>query len=137
MLRNLLMKSKPSFWQKIGLHEWFLKKDPDAGSLAPSGITPNDVFHYIGEKFDESVRQLSFANRVVFYHEYIISFSTADYQEFMESKKGIFGLIQYSDRDPGFIPKKSVPFMRIPCPGLFYSHGTPLSCGVVYSLPIL
>lgn len=87
------MKSKPSFWQKIGLHEWFLKKDPDAGSLAPSGITPNDVFHYIGEKFDESVRQLSFANRVVFYHEYIISFSTADYQEFMESKKGIFGLI--------------------------------------------
>lgn len=89
----MLMKSKPSFWQRIGLHEWFLKKDPDGNTETPSGITPNDVFHYIGEQFDASVQQLSFASRVVFYHEYIICFSTADYQEFMESKKGIFGLI--------------------------------------------
>jgi hypothetical protein len=45
------------------------------------------------EKFDESIQQLSFSNRIVFYHEYIICFNPDDYREFMENKKGIFGLI--------------------------------------------
>jgi hypothetical protein len=39
------------------------------------------------------VQQLSFANRVVFFHEYIIALNIDDYREFMEDKKGIFGLI--------------------------------------------
>ena len=86
------MKSKPSFWQKIGMHEWFLKKNEETSATIPS-ITPNDVYKYIVEKFRESIGQLSFANRVVFYHEYIIGFNPDDYKDFMENKKGIFGLI--------------------------------------------
>ncbi len=86
------MKSKPSFWQKIGMHEWFLKKE-EQPHTAVSAITPNDVYKYIIDKFQESIGQLSFANRVVFYHEYIIAFSSEDYQDFMDNKRGIFGLI--------------------------------------------
>lgn len=88
----MYMKSKPSFWQKIGMHEWFLKKNEEPSATAQS-ITPNDVYKYIAEKFRESIGQLSFANRVVFYHEYIIGFNPDDYKDFMENKKGIFGLI--------------------------------------------
>lgn len=87
------MKPKTSFWQRIGLHEWFLKKDPELTSTLPQALTPNELFHYILKKFDESIQQLSFSNRIVFYHEYIICFSPEDYKEFMENKKGIFGLI--------------------------------------------
>lgn len=87
------MKSKTSIWQKIGLHEWFLKKDPEANARKVPSVTPNDVYKYIGQKFGESVQQLSFANRTVFFHEYIVCFSAEDYQDFMDSKKGIFGLI--------------------------------------------
>lgn len=87
------MKSKTSFWQRIGLHDWFLKKDAEPIHNQRHSLTPNDVFHYILEKFDESIHQLSFSNRVVFYHEYIICFNPDDYKEFMENKKGIFGLI--------------------------------------------
>jgi hypothetical protein len=54
------MKSKPSFWQKIGMHEWFLKKEEEP-SVAVSSITPNDVYKYIIDKFQESIHQLSFA----------------------------------------------------------------------------
>jgi hypothetical protein len=88
------MKPK-SFWQRIGLHNWLLPKDSEQtlSATSVSGLTPNDVFGYIIEKFRESVQQLSFANRMVFYHEYIICFNPDDYQEFMENKKGIFGLI--------------------------------------------
>ncbi|MGN6163450.1 MAG: hypothetical protein ACTHOF_02825 [Flavisolibacter sp.] len=86
------MKSKPSFWQKIGMHEWFLKKNEETAA-AMQTITPNDVYKYIVEKFRESIGQLSFANRVVFYHEYIIGFNPDDYKDFMDNKKGIFGLI--------------------------------------------
>lgn len=87
------MKSKPSFWQRIGLHDWFLKKESArAVELVPL-LTPNDVYKYIMEKFDESIQQLSFANRIVFFHEYIICFNPDDYREFMDNKKGIFGLI--------------------------------------------
>ena len=74
------------------MHEWFLKKDEES-SVAVQSITPNDVYKYIVDKFRESIGQLSFANRVVFYHEYIIGFSTEDYKDFMDNKKGIFGLI--------------------------------------------
>ncbi len=87
------MKSKNSFWQRIGLHEWFLKKETTATTVLPPAITPNDVYKYILEKFNESIGQLSFASRIVFYHEYIICFNPDDYRDFMENKKGIFGLI--------------------------------------------
>jgi hypothetical protein len=86
------MKSKPSFWQKIGMHEWFLKKEEEP-SVAVSSITPNDVYKYIIDKFQESIHQLSFASRVVFYHEYIIAFNPEDYKDFIDNKRGIFGLI--------------------------------------------
>jgi hypothetical protein len=86
------MKSKPSFWQRIGMHEWFLKKEDRPFVHIPT-ITPNDVYKYILDKFQESIAQLSFANRVVFYHEYIIGFNPEDYKDFMDNKKGIFGLI--------------------------------------------
>ena len=56
-------------------------------------LTPNDVYKYIIEKFRHSIGELSFANRVVFYHEFIICFNPEDYREFMDNKKGIFGLI--------------------------------------------
>ncbi len=87
------MKPKTTFWQRIGLHDWFLKKEATQVKEGPVTLTPNDVYHYIVEKFNESVKTLSFANRVVFYHEYIICFNPIDYQEFMDNKKGIFGLI--------------------------------------------
>lgn len=86
------MKSKPSFWQKIGMHEWFLKKD-EVPFEPVSSITPNDVYKYIIEKFQESIHQLSFASRLVFYHEYIIAFNPDDYKDFIDNKRGIFGLI--------------------------------------------
>jgi hypothetical protein len=44
-------------------------------------------------KFNDSIRELSFADRVVFYHEYIISFNTEDYTSFLNNRQGIFGLI--------------------------------------------
>ena len=81
------MKSTPSFWQKIGLHEWFVKKDADP-YITDLTITPDDIYKYLVEKFRESVNQLSFANRVVFYHEYIIGFNPDDYRDFMDNKKG-------------------------------------------------
>lgn len=87
------MKPKTSFWQRIGLHDWFLKKEPDDTRKKALTITPNDVFKYILEKFHESIEELSFADRVVFYHEYIICFNPEDFRDFMENKKGIFGLI--------------------------------------------
>lgn len=87
------MKQKESFWQRIGLHDFFLKKEPVEKSEQSPSVTPNEVFNYIVEKFKESIGQLSFADRVVFYHEYIICFNPDDYREFMDNKKGIFGLI--------------------------------------------
>lgn len=87
------MKSKENFWQRIGLHEWFLKKEAMPVRDSALSLTPNDVFHYILEKFNESIGELSFGTRVVFYHEYIICFNPEDYHAFMDNKKGIFGLI--------------------------------------------
>jgi hypothetical protein len=92
MFNTLSMKSKPSFWQRIGLHDWFLKKEND-DKPDVAVLTPDAVYKYILQKFRESIRELSFANRVVFYHEYIIAFNSADYQQFMDHRKGLFGLI--------------------------------------------
>ena len=86
------MKSKSNFWQRIGLQDWFLKKENTATRTTPS-ITPDDVYRYILQKFNESIGQLSFADRVVFFHEYIICFNAEDYRDFMDNKKGIFGII--------------------------------------------
>src|SRR4051794_24607728 len=90
---NSSMKSKQSFWQRIGLHDFFLKKESDAVDYTPPSLTPDDVYRYILDKFKESVKELSFADRVVFFHEYIICLNPEDYKLFMENKKGIFGII--------------------------------------------
>ncbi len=87
------MKSKQSFWQRIGLHDFFIKSDREQGEQTVPVLTSDDVYQYIIQKFKESIGQLSFAGRVVFYHEYIICFSPDDYKVFMDNKKGIFGLI--------------------------------------------
>ncbi|MEO5889970.1 MAG: hypothetical protein ABIQ31_06925 [Ferruginibacter sp.] len=87
------MHTKRTFWQRMGLHDWFLKNETRESATAVKSLTPNTVYKYIVDKFEESVGQLSFGQRVVFYHEYIISFSTEDYNEFMHDKKGIFGII--------------------------------------------
>lgn len=86
------MKSKSSFWQRIGLHDWFLKKETPETNNAPS-ITPDSVYKFILQKFNESIKELSFSERIVFYHEFIIAFNVEDYKLFMDHKKGIFGLI--------------------------------------------
>lgn len=75
------------------MHDWFLNSENTASKNPPKILTPNDVYKYIIEKFKESIGQLSFAGRVVFYHEFIICFNPEDFREFMDNKKGIFGLI--------------------------------------------
>ena len=87
------MKTKRSLWQRMGLHDWFLKKETVAVTRQLPTLTPDDVYRYIVQKFNESIAQLSFANRVVFFHEYIVCFNPEDYNQFMDNKKGIFGLI--------------------------------------------
>ena len=87
------MSAPSSFWQKIGLHEWFLKKGGSVEEKIYVSLTPDEVYRYIVEEFHTSIEQLSFADRIVFYHEFIICFNSEDYQEFMNNKKGIFGLI--------------------------------------------
>jgi hypothetical protein len=87
------MDSKTSIWQRIGLQDWFLTSENTSGEKKQQSLTPDDVYNYVIDKFNDSVRQLSFADRIVFYHEYIISFNPDDYQEFMNNKQGIFGLI--------------------------------------------
>ncbi|GAB2692786.1 hypothetical protein GCM10027037_15260 [Mucilaginibacter koreensis] len=87
------MEAKPNFWQRIGVQDWFLTNEERAKPKAPAGLTPDSIYQYIVEKFKDSIAQLSFANRVVFYHEFIISFNAEDYHEFMQNKQGIFGLI--------------------------------------------
>lgn len=87
------MDAKTSIWQRIGIQDWFLTSENTSNSKKQQTLTPDDVYNYVIAKFNESIRQLSFADRVVFYHEYIISFNPDDYQEFMNNKQGIFGLI--------------------------------------------
>jgi len=87
------MESKPNFWQRIGIQDWFLtNEETEKTNLAPS-LTPDAIYKYIVEKFRDSIGDLSFAGRIVFYHEFIISFNADDYKEFNENKQGIIGLI--------------------------------------------
>lgn len=87
------MKSETNFWKQLGIHNWFLTDTGVVSKKKPQVLTPNHVYKYIIEKFNESISELSFADRVVFYHEYIICFNPDDYQDFMDNKRGIFGLI--------------------------------------------
>ena len=87
------MKTKTSFWQRMGFHEWFLKREAGVSVQQVAPLTPDNIYKYIVQKFEESIAELSFANRIVFYHEYIICFNEEDYNHFTENKKGIFGLI--------------------------------------------
>jgi hypothetical protein len=87
------MSDQKSFWQRVGLQDWFLKNPASRKPEAAAALTPDEVYHYLLQKFEESVRQLSFADRIVFYHEYIICFNEEDYRDFMASKAGLFGLI--------------------------------------------
>jgi hypothetical protein len=86
------MASTPNFWQRIGIQDWFLTDETSEKAKAQA-LTPDTVYSYIIEKFKDSIKDLSFADRVVFYHEFIISFSAEDYKEFVANKQGIFGLI--------------------------------------------
>jgi len=85
------MTTKRTFWQRTGVQSWFLKKE--AGFTEIASMTPDLVYKYIIEKFRESVAELSFADRIIFYHEYIICFSPPDYNKFMDNNRGIFSLI--------------------------------------------
>ena len=85
------MSTTPTFWQRIGVQNWFLKKEASLAEAA--SLTPDIVYKYLVEKFRESVAELSFADRIIFYHEYIICFSPPDYNKFMDNNRGIFALI--------------------------------------------
>ena len=87
------MDQKTSLWQRLGIQGWFLTDEQTSGKKKQQGLTPDDVYNYVISKFNDSVRELSFADRIVFYHEYIISFNTADYMSFLNNRQGIFGLI--------------------------------------------
>jgi hypothetical protein len=87
------MAEKSNFWKKIGLQDLFLPAVRDKSMQPAKGLTPDEVYKYILEKFRESIMQLSFANRIVFYHEYIICFNEEDYKEFLAHKQGLFGII--------------------------------------------
>lgn len=87
------MEEKPSFWQRIGLQDWFLSNN-NAGPVAKAQpLTPDTVYKYIIDKFKESIAELSFAGRIVFYHEFIVCLNTDDYKAFMDNKNGLFALI--------------------------------------------
>ncbi len=85
------MNSKTPFWQRLGLTNWLLKNQTARKGAAT--LTPDEIYQYITEKFNESIGQLSFANRIVFYHEYIICFNPEDYRTFTVNKQGLLGLI--------------------------------------------
>ncbi|WP_448698323.1 hypothetical protein ACFGVR_16020 [Mucilaginibacter sp. AW1-3] len=87
------MDSQTSIWQRIGIQDWFLTSENTSTINSQRVLTPDDVFNYIVAKFSDSIRELSFADRIVFYHEYIICFNPEDYTSFMNNKQGIFGLI--------------------------------------------
>lgn len=87
------MDTKLTFWQRIGIQNWFLTDEGSNDDSKNRQLTPEAVYAYIIEKFRESIKELSFADRVVFYHEFIITFNADDYQDFINNKQGIFGLI--------------------------------------------
>ena len=67
------MDQKTSLWKRLGIQDWFLTNEQTTGKKKQQGLTPDDVYNYVMAKFNDSVRELSFADRIVFYHEYIIS----------------------------------------------------------------
>lgn len=87
------MAEKSTFWKKSGLQDLFLPSEKAKAKQVIKVLTPDEVYKYILEKFKESIGQLSFANRIVFYHEYIICFNEEDYKEFLAHKQGLFGII--------------------------------------------
>ncbi len=87
------MEAKTSFWQRLGIQDWFLTDETRGINGKTPPLTPEVVYSYIIEKFKGSIKELSFGDRIVFYHEFIISFNAEDYREFVENKQGIFGLI--------------------------------------------
>lgn len=87
------MDQKPSFWQRLGIQDWFLTSEQTSSAQKKRNLTPDDVYNYVIAKFNDSIRELSFADRIVFYHEYIISFNSEDYKSFINNKQGVFGLI--------------------------------------------
>ena len=87
------METKTTFWQRLGIQDWFLTDETSGINGKTPPLTPDVVYSYIIEKFNESIKELSFGKRVVFYHEFIISFNAEDYKEFVGNKQGIFGLI--------------------------------------------
>ncbi len=87
------METKSTFWQRIGLQNLFLPAGATSGTKAGKDLTPDHIYRYILEKFKESVRELSFAERIVFYHEYMICFNAEDYKQFLTQKQGLFGII--------------------------------------------
>ncbi|TCD03922.1 hypothetical protein [Pedobacter psychroterrae] len=87
------MTTKPTIWKRLGIQDWFLSDNGVAASAKPKPLTPNIVYKYIIDKFRESIAELSFAERIVFYHEFIICLNAEDYREFLDNKKGILGLI--------------------------------------------
>jgi hypothetical protein len=87
------MAQKLSIWQRMGIQDWFLTSENTGDNKKQLTLTPDDVYNYVIDKFTDSVRELSFGGRIVFYHEYLISFNAEDYKDFINNKEGIFGLI--------------------------------------------
>lgn len=87
------MEQKASLWKRLGIQDWFLTSEQTTAKKKQHSLTPDDVYNYVLSKFNESIRELSFADRIVFYHEYIISFNPTDYTAFINNKQGLFGLI--------------------------------------------
>jgi hypothetical protein len=87
------MSEKPSFWQRLGLHDWFVNKPEQAAPQDRNALTPDTIYTYILKQFEQSVHELSFANRVVFFHEYIVVFNPEDYAAFQQHRKGLLGMI--------------------------------------------
>lgn len=87
------MEQKTSIWKRLGIQDWFLTPAQTSAKKRQQSLTPDDVYNYVLSKFNDSVRELSFADRIVFYHEYIICFNPTDYSAFINNKQGLFGLI--------------------------------------------
>lgn len=87
------METKSNFWQRIGIQDWFLTYETKSSKQKATQLTPETIYSFIIDKFKASIQELSFADRIVFYHEFIITFNPEDYRAFVDNKQGIFGLI--------------------------------------------
>jgi len=87
------MSEKPSFWQRLGLHDFFLSKPALQEESGPAGLSPERIYQYLLQQFDQSLAELSFSRRAVFYHEYLVILNPDDYRQFQERRKGLFGHI--------------------------------------------